>query len=121
RRRRAHSHRAGRDLWSRQRQRGGAGRRGRMNVVSARDAATRARLRRTGWSAPEAVVATVARILSDVRDRGDAAVIECARRYDDPGGHPAEMRVEIPSAAAAREAIPEAVARAIDVAKERIE
>lgn len=92
-----------------------------MNVVSARDAATRARLRRTGWSAPEAVVATVARILSDVRERGDAAVIECARRYDDPGGHPADMRVEVPSAPVARQAIPEAVARAIDVAKERIE
>ena len=54
-----------------------------MKIVSAAEHARIAKMLRVGWIAPEGVAEIVAEILADVLARGDAALIECARRFDD--------------------------------------
>jgi histidinol dehydrogenase len=89
-------------------------------IVRASDAQALAALYRGGWDPPAAVVEDVAQILSAVRARGDAAVIEYARRFDDATFDLARLRVRIPGIADARRAIPSDVARAIELARERV-
>lgn len=91
-----------------------------MNVVSASDRTRLAHVLRTGWSAPEGVAAAVAEILAGVRDRGDAAVAEYARRFDDPGFDVANLRVPVPAYDRARELVAPDVAAAFAIAKDRI-
>ncbi|HKU81559.1 MAG TPA: histidinol dehydrogenase [Candidatus Tumulicola sp.] len=91
-----------------------------MNVVTTHDPAVLARLRRRGWEAPQAVIAEVAAILTAVRQRGDAALSEYARRFDDPGFDLAGLRVAIPALETARAAVTAELAAAFETAKERI-
>lgn len=91
-----------------------------MNVVTTHDPAVRARLRRSGWEAPEAVVTEVAAILAEVRRRGDAALSEFARRFDDPGFDLARLRVAIPTVETAKALVAPEIADAFATAKERI-
>ena len=67
-----------------------------MNVVSASDSTALAGFLDCVWSAPAEVVAEVAQILADVRARGDAAVVDYARRFDDPYFDGSKLRVAIP-------------------------
>lgn len=91
-----------------------------MNVVTTHDPAVLARLRASGWEAPEAVVAEVAAILADVRQRGDAALGDYARRFDDPGFDLTALRVAIPALESAKALVAAEIADAFGTAKERI-
>jgi histidinol dehydrogenase len=91
-----------------------------MNVVAASDRAALADLLDVGWRASDAVAAEVAEILSDVGGRGDAALVECARRYDDENFTASKLRVPIPMLDGARALVPTGISDALEVAKERI-
>ncbi|MEO6836575.1 MAG: histidinol dehydrogenase [Candidatus Tumulicola sp.] len=91
-----------------------------MNVVSASDRARLALMLRSGWQAPEGLAAAVAEILAGVRARGDAALADYARRFDDPGFDLANLRVAVPLPARARELVSAEVAGALAIAKERV-
>lgn len=91
-----------------------------MNVVTTQDPAVLVRLRRSGWEAPEAVVTEVAAILLDVRRRGDAALVEYARRFDDPGFDLAGLRIAVPTLESAKTLVAPGIAAAFVTAKERI-
>lgn len=91
-----------------------------MNVVSAGDRERLGKILRSGWQAPEAVVAAVREIITDVRARGDAALAEYARRFDDPGFDPASLRVPVPMLERARDVVAPAIVEAFTLAKERV-
>ncbi|HEY1653701.1 MAG TPA: histidinol dehydrogenase [Candidatus Tumulicola sp.] len=91
-----------------------------MNVVSASDRQALARIFRRGWSPAADVVSKVAEILAAVRATGDAAVVECARRFDDPGFELAGLRVPVPARDRARDLVSADVAKAFALAKERV-
>jgi len=73
-----------------------------------------------GWNAPREVRERVAAILDDVRDRGDAAVVELTQRFDDPTASVATLRREVPARKHARGLVPEAIAAGLELARERI-
>lgn len=89
-------------------------------VVRASDAAALARLYRGGWDPPADVVDGVRAILADVRARGDAALEDYTRRFDDPNADAGRLRVAIPMLEQARRLVPPAVAAAIELARERV-
>ena len=91
-----------------------------MNVVAACDAAALSSLLDTGWNPPATVVDEVAKIISDVRARGDAAVLEYARRFDGEGFDLAKLRVPIPMVDAARALVPAKIVSALELAQDRI-
>jgi histidinol dehydrogenase len=91
-----------------------------MNIVSAHDRASLSGLYAGGWDPPHAVVTAVRAILDDVRARGDEALIDYTRRWDDPGASLASLRVAIPSRKNARALVPEQIATGLEIAKERI-
>ncbi len=66
------------------------------------------------------VDAVVAAILEDVRQRGDAAVIDCTRRFDHVELTPATLRVSAAEIAAARAACAPETLAALQLAAERI-
>jgi len=73
-----------------------------------------------GWNAPREVRERVTAILDDVRDRGDAALVELTRRFDDPAASVATLRREVPARKHARGLVPEAIAAGLELARERI-
>jgi len=89
-------------------------------VVRASDTAALAPLYRGGWDPPADVVDGVRAILADVRARGDAALEEYTRRFDDPNARAGGFRVPIPMLDQARKLVPPAVAAAIELARERV-
>jgi histidinol dehydrogenase len=91
-----------------------------MNVVAASESAALGALLDAGWGVPEAVANEVAQILADVRRRGDAAVVDYARRYDDAAFGPGRIRQPIPMLQTARGGLPGEVAAALELARERI-
>ena len=91
-----------------------------MKVVAASDAAALSGLLDAGWSAAAEVVDEVAQILSDVRRRGDAAVAQYARRFDDNGFDLTKLRVPIPMLEAARLLLRPEIGAALELARERI-
>jgi histidinol dehydrogenase len=91
-----------------------------IGVVRASDAAALAPLYRGGWDPPADVVEGVRAILADVRARGDAALEEYTRRFDDPDADAGRLRVAIPMLEQARKLVPPAVATAIELARERV-
>jgi histidinol dehydrogenase len=91
-----------------------------VKIVSGAEHARIAKLMRAGWNAPEGVAEIVAEILADVRARGDAAVIECARRFDDGRFDISKLRVAIPMHEGARSLVTPGVAAALEIAKSRI-
>jgi histidinol dehydrogenase len=92
-----------------------------MKVVAASDAAALSGLLDGAWTAADSVVNEVASILDNVRRRGDAAIVEYARRFDDEAFDRSKLRVPIPMADGARSLVSKEIASALDVAKERIE
>ncbi len=89
-------------------------------IVEARDRASLRGLYAGGWDPPRAVVDAVRAILDDVRARGDDALLDYTRRWDDPGASLATLRVDIPSRKVARALVPEKIAVGLELAKERI-
>lgn len=91
-----------------------------MNVIAASDAAALSELLDAGWSVPESVAGEVASIVRDVRARGDGAVVEHARKFDDERFDVSKMRVPIPMLESARSLVPPELAAALELARERI-
>lgn len=91
-----------------------------MKIVTANDRAELAGLYAGGWDPPRAIVEGVRAILDDVRARGDDALIDYTRRWDDRGASLANLRVEIPTRKNARALVPEQIATGLEIAKERI-
>ncbi len=91
-----------------------------MNVVSAADTAALERLLDRGWRVSDTVASEVAEILRNVRLRGDAAVIEYARAFDDERFDLSKLRVPIPMLEGARSLVSSEIGAALELAKERI-
>jgi histidinol dehydrogenase len=91
-----------------------------LEIVPAHDRAALAGLYAGGWDPPKAIVDAVRTILDDVRERGDDALIDYTRRWDDAGASLANLRVAIPSRKNARLLVPEKIATGLELAKERI-
>lgn len=91
-----------------------------MIVTDARDERALAPLYAAGWDAPREVRERVAEILADVRARGDDAVLELTRRFDDPSATAATLRRDVPARKNARALVPEVIAAGLERARERI-
>ncbi|HTX60265.1 MAG TPA: histidinol dehydrogenase [Verrucomicrobiae bacterium] len=91
-----------------------------MKVVGAGEFARATAVMRGGWRVPDNVTASVASILAAVRERGDAALVEYERRYDDERYDISKLRVAIPMASSARSLVAAAVADALDRLRERV-
>ena len=76
---------------------------------------------RGSWVPSPDLVENVAQIIADVRLRGDAALIEYTRRYDDTHYDLSKLRVPIPMKEGARALVPPEIADALRAEKERIE
>ncbi|HEY1868588.1 MAG TPA: histidinol dehydrogenase [Candidatus Cybelea sp.] len=92
-----------------------------MRVVAASDPGALTGLLDGAWAAPDDVVAEVAAILEDVRERGDAAIVQYARRFDDEAFDLSKLRVPIPMMDGARTLVSKEIASALALARERIE
>ncbi|HEY2477033.1 MAG TPA: histidinol dehydrogenase [Candidatus Cybelea sp.] len=91
-----------------------------MKVIAAGDASSLAGVTDLGWSVPSAVRDEVARVIAGVQTRGDAAVLEYARRYDDEFFDMSKLRVAIPMLDNLRPHVAEEIARALDLERERL-
>lgn len=89
-------------------------------IVAAADERALANLYRSGWEAPQNVRESVARILSDVRDRGDEALADYTRRFDAPAFDETKLRVPMPALEKIRASLPADVAEGLDCAIERV-
>ncbi len=91
-----------------------------MKIVAASDRALLERLYAGGWDAPSEVCASVARIVADVRERGDDALLDYTRRFDFSGASRETLRIAIPSLDQARNAIPAEIADGLALAHDRV-
>lgn len=91
-----------------------------MKVVSASEREALAELVGSGWSPPAALSRQVAAILDDVRVRGDAAIVDWARRYDDEDFNLGRLREAIPMTETARSALQPELVAALELARERM-
>lgn len=91
-----------------------------MTVISASDRVRLTPLYRGGWDPAPDVVRGVADILAAVRTRGDAALLEYTRQFDDPAYDLSKLRVAIPMQEQARELVPPEIADALALAKKRV-
>lgn len=90
-------------------------------VLNAVDRQALSRLYRGGWEAPAEVSARVVQIIADVRARGDAALVELTRRFDDPAYDISKLRVPIPMFTQARALVPHEIVEGLALARERVE
>lgn len=91
-----------------------------MNVIEASDRPRLAALYRGGWNPSPELMQNVGAILTDVRMRGDTALIEYTRKFDDPMFDASRLRVPIPMHEGAKTLVPPEVADALRLAKERV-
>ena len=91
-----------------------------MNVVSASDSVALAGLLDIGWSQPAAVVDEVGRIIASVRERGDEAIVEFTRRFDDEDYNASQLRVPIPMLDSIRPLVSAEIGKGLELAKERL-
>lgn len=94
-----------------------------MNVpiVSALDRQALASLYKGGWDPPADVTARVGQIVADVRKRGDAALVDYTRRFDDPSYDISKLRVPIPMFEQARSLVPHEIVEGLALARARVE
>jgi histidinol dehydrogenase len=92
-----------------------------LSVVSAAEFLRRPEARRGGWVPSPELVSKVGHVIADVRIRGDAALVEYGRRFDDPSFDLAKLRVPIPMLENARALVPPEIADALQLECERIE
>ncbi len=74
----------------------------------------------TGWNVPEEITSAVRDILCEVRARGDTAIVEYTRRFDDPDFDLDALPVPIPRLDDARRLVPPEIVCALELARERI-
>lgn len=91
-----------------------------MKIVTTNDTTALRGLYAGGWDPPQAIVEAVRAILDDVRARGDDALVDYTRRWDDADASLASLRVAIPSRKHARTLVPEQIATGLEIARERI-
>jgi histidinol dehydrogenase len=91
-----------------------------MKIVEAGDLEALRGLYSGGWDPPDDVVNDVRAIIAAVRAGGDEALVAYTQRWDDPKASVASLRVAIPSRKHARTLVPEPVAAALELARERI-
>jgi histidinol dehydrogenase len=91
-----------------------------MKIVDARDEVALAGLYSGGWDASPALTETVRAILADVRARGDDALVDYTRRFDDPAATAQTLRVPIPPLEEARKNVPPEIATGLELARDRI-
>ena len=91
-----------------------------MKIVDASDVAALRGLYAGGWDPPREVAERVRAIVEDVRARGDDALVEYTRRWDDDGASLAKLCVDVPSRKNARHLVPEQIASGLELARERI-
>jgi len=91
-----------------------------ISVVRASDRAALAGLYRGGWDPAPDVREGVRAIVAEVRARGDAALEDYTRRFDDPQADAGRLRVAIPMLERARRLVPPEVASAIERARDRV-
>jgi len=89
-------------------------------IVESRDRSALAELYAPGWAPSEDVVASVSEILRDVRSRGDDALCDYVRRFDDPDFTLDRLRVVLPPLEQARKLVPSDVAAGLELARERV-
>jgi histidinol dehydrogenase len=89
-------------------------------IVEASDRAALAGLYAGGWAPSDVLVDTVRDILRDVRARGDDAVLDYTRRWDDPNATIDGLRVAIPTLEAARALVPAEIADGLTLAHARV-
>ena len=89
-------------------------------IVDASDRQALAGLYAGGWSPSDTLVDTVRDILRDVRTRGDEAVLDYTRRWDDANATLAGLRVAIPTLEAARARVPAEIADGLTLAHARV-
>lgn len=92
-----------------------------LSVVRASDRASLAGLYRGGWDPPADVRVRVAEIVAAVRARGDAALVEYSRQFDDPHYDSSKIRVPIPMHEQAKTLVPHEIAEGLALARERVE
>lgn len=91
-----------------------------MKVIAASDRVALGDLLERGWRVTDELAGEVAAIVAGVCDRGDAAVVEYARCFDDPEFDASKVRVPVPPMDAARALISQEVAAALELVKDRI-
>ena len=92
----------------------------RIRIVEARDRDVLARLAVRGWDPGDDVVDAVKRIVSDVRARGDEALVAYARQFDDAEFEEGRIAVPLPPLAEARKLVPAGVAEGLELAQSRV-
>jgi histidinol dehydrogenase len=92
-----------------------------ISITSALDRKALANLYRGGWEPSADVTSRVAEIIADVRKRGDAALVEYSRRFDDPSYDISKLRVPIPMFEQARSLVPHDIVEGLALARERVE
>jgi histidinol dehydrogenase len=91
-----------------------------VNVIPASDLGRLRGVFSRGWEAPADVVSGVAQILARVRESGDKALIEHAKRYDEESFELSRLRVPLPAYDQARSLVPLETASALELARDRI-
>ena len=91
-----------------------------LQIRQAGDLDALAPLYKSGWDAPADVREGVAQILAAVSDRGDEAVLEYTRAFDDPAFAIDALAVPIPDAARSAAELPEEIVRALTIAHGRV-
>jgi histidinol dehydrogenase len=91
-----------------------------MIFVDAGDERALAPLYAGGWDVPREIRDRVGEILDDVRDRGDASVVELTKLFDHPAASAATLRRDVPNRKHARGLVPEVIAAGLELARERI-
>jgi histidinol dehydrogenase len=92
-----------------------------LNVVRAVDRSALAGLYRGGWEPHAEVRSAVAQIIAGVRSRGDAALVEYTRRFDDQAYDISKLRVPIPMFEQARNLVSHEIVEGLALARERVE
>ncbi|MBV8584199.1 MAG: histidinol dehydrogenase, partial [Candidatus Eremiobacteraeota bacterium] len=91
-----------------------------MNVIAASETKRLASVFSRGWNAAPEVASAVSETVIAVREKGDAALVEFARRYDDPSFDVSKLRVPLPMYDSARALVPHETAAALELARDRI-
>jgi histidinol dehydrogenase len=91
-----------------------------LAILAASDTASLAGLYAGGWEAPREVREAVAAIVADVRARGDHALVDYARRFDDPTFSLERLRVVIPAPPEAERLVPGQIAAGLRLARKRV-
>jgi histidinol dehydrogenase len=91
-----------------------------LGIIAAGDAAALAPLFAGGWDPPGDVRETVASIVGAVRSRGDEALVEYTRSFDDPKATIEGLRVAIPPAGEVDGLVPQEIAAGLRLARKRV-